>query len=75
MFDNLTVKEKYILHLMAVDKLTVKEISDKVLISTRTVHYHLQNIYKKRGYPTSARSQMKVALEYVEYINSGIAEN
>jgi DNA-binding NarL/FixJ family response regulator len=73
MYDNLTPKESNILHLMAIDRLSVHEISEKLLISKRTVHYHLQNIYKKRGYEPNARSQMRLALEYAEYISKQLA--
>lgn len=75
MFDNLTAKEKLILHLMAIEQKTVSQIGEQLLISKRTVHYHLQNIYKKRGYEPNARSQMKLALEYVEYTSKSLANS
>lgn len=73
MFNNLTPKEMQILDMMAIQHMSVKEISDKLLISKRTVHYHLGNIYKKRNYPNNSRSQMKLALEYAQYVGSTLA--
>lgn len=75
MYDNLTPKELSILKLMAIDRMTVNQISEKLLISKRTVHYHLQNIYKKQGYEPNARSQMKLALEYADYVSKQLANN
>jgi DNA-binding NarL/FixJ family response regulator len=75
MYDNLTPKELAILKLMAIDRMTVNQISEKLLISKRTVHYHLQNIYKKQGYEPNARSQMKLALEYADYVSKQLANN
>jgi DNA-binding NarL/FixJ family response regulator len=75
MYDNLTPKELAILKLMAIDRMTVNQISEKLLISKRTVHYHLQNIYKKQGYEPNARSQMKLALEYADYVSKQLAKN
>jgi len=75
MYDNLTPKELAILKLMAIDRMTVNQISEKLLISKRTVHYHLQKIYKKQGYEPNARSQMKLALEYADYVSKQLANN
>lgn len=73
MYDNLTPKEHTILNLMAIERMTVNEIGEKLLISKRTVHYHLQNIYKKQGYEPNSRSQMKLALEYADYVSKQLA--
>ncbi|WP_435102717.1 LuxR C-terminal-related transcriptional regulator [Arhodomonas sp. AD133] len=48
MYPNLTTREKQVLRLAACST-SALSISDSLGISKRTVHFHLQNIYKKIG--------------------------
>lgn len=67
MFDKLTKRELDILHMIAIDRLTVNQVGEKLLISKRTVHFHLQNIYKKCDIAESHRYLINLALDYADY--------
>jgi DNA-binding NarL/FixJ family response regulator len=43
-------------------------IAESLKISPRTVHFHLQNCYKKLGYEFNARNQTRVVIEYRTYV-------
>lgn len=67
MFDKLTKRELDILHMIAIDRLTVNQVGEKLLISKRTVHFHLQNVYKKCNISDTNRHLINLALDYSEY--------
>lgn len=67
MFDKLTKRELDILHMISIDRLTVNQVGEKLLISKRTVHFHLQNIYKKCDIAESHRYLINLALDYADY--------
>lgn len=75
MFDNLTKRELDILHMIAIDRLTVNQVGDKLLISKRTVHFHLQNIYKKCNIADSHRYLINLALDYADYHRNSLASD
>ncbi len=58
----LTLRECEILALIGDDGLSAKQVAEKLLISVRTVHYHVQSIYDKLDVH-SARSAYKAAIK------------
>jgi DNA-binding NarL/FixJ family response regulator len=66
--NSLTTRELQVLHLLSVNALSVKSIAESLKISPRTVHFHLQNCYKKLGYEFNARNQTRVVIEYRTYV-------
>jgi RNA polymerase sigma factor (sigma-70 family) len=66
--NELTSREEQVIHLLAVDGMSVKQIAESLKISPRTVHFHLQNCYKKLGYEYNARNQTRIVIEYRTHI-------
>lgn len=66
--NELTNRELQVIHLLAVDGNSVKQIAESLDISPRTVHFHLQNCYKKLGYEYNARNQTRIVIEYRTHI-------
>jgi DNA-binding NarL/FixJ family response regulator len=66
--NSLTSRELQVIHLLAVDSLSVKQIAESLKISPRTVHFHMQNCYKKLGYEFNARNQTRMVIEYRTFI-------
>lgn len=66
--NSMTNRELQVIHLLAVDGHSVKQIAESLKISPRTVHFHLQNCYKKLGYEYNARNQTRMVIEYRTHI-------
>lgn len=61
--DNLTQREKDVIEAL-VKLRNVDLVAEALDITKRTVHFHLQNIYKKCEYPPHKRNQMRLVLDW-----------
>ena len=57
-------REKDVVRLLAEHK-TVDEIAVALGIKKRTVHFHLQNVYKKCGYESHKRNQTLLVVDWL----------
>lgn len=61
--DNLTQREKDVVQAL-VKLRNVDLVAEALSITKRTVHFHLQNVYKKLEYPPHKRNQMRLVLDW-----------
>jgi DNA-binding NarL/FixJ family response regulator len=63
----LTEREHRIARMLA-NMHTVEQIAHELNIKRRTVHFHLQNIYRKLDYPPHQRNQTRLAHYYYQWM-------
>lgn len=65
--NNLTQRERDVIQAL-VNLRNVDLVAEALQITKRTVHFHLQNVYKKLEYPASKRNQMRLVLDWTRYM-------